>query len=102
MAMTNLHYKKTKLKQYNDKNSANFAKYTINSGRILLFNKPLDVLSQFTDQRGRPTLKNCIPITNVYTAGRLDRDNEGLLILTNDGKLQVKLTQPNNKTKKIY
>ncbi len=59
-------------------------------------------MSQFTDQIGRQTLKNYISVTNVYAAGRLDRDSEGLLILTNDGKLQAKLTQPNNKTKKIY
>lgn len=74
----------------------------ISSRKILLFNKPFDVLSQFTDQIGRQTLKNYIPITNVYAAGRLDRDSECLLILTNDGKLQAKLTQPNNKMEKIY
>ncbi|WP_342462750.1 23S rRNA pseudouridine(2457) synthase RluE [Arsenophonus apicola] len=100
--MTNLHHKKSKSKQYHDKNSANFVKHTINSRRILLFNKPFDVLSQFTDHIARQTLKNYIPVTNVYAAGRLDRDSEGLLILTNDGKLQAKLTQPNNKMKKIY
>ncbi|HGJ5898789.1 23S rRNA pseudouridine(2457) synthase RluE [Arsenophonus apicola] len=100
--MTNLHHKKSKSKQHHDKNSVNFVKHTINSRRIILFNKPFDVLSQFTDQIGRQTLKNYISVTNVYAAGRLDRDSEGLLILTNDGKLQAKLTQPNNKTKKIY
>lgn len=102
MAMTNLHHKKSKSKQHHDKNSVNFVKHTINSRRIILFNKPFDVLSQFTDQIGRQTLKNYISVTNVYAAGHLDRDSEGLLILTNDGKLQAKLTQPNNKTKKIY
>ncbi|PAV01261.1 23S rRNA pseudouridine(2457) synthase [Arsenophonus sp. ENCA] len=100
--MTNLQHKKSKSKQYHDKNSANFVKHMISSRKILLFNKPFDVLSQFTDQIGRQTLKNYIPITNVYAAGRLDRDSEGLLILTNDGKLQAKLTQPNNKMEKIY
>ncbi|MFS1539958.1 MAG: pseudouridine synthase [Candidatus Phlomobacter fragariae] len=57
---------------------------------------------KFTNQIGRQTLKNYIPITNAYIAGRLARDSDGLLILANDGKLQAKLTPPNNKTKKIY
>lgn len=70
--------------------------------KIVLFNKPFDVLSQFTDGGNRPTLADYISEKEVYAAGRLDRDSEGLLLLTNDGKLQAKLTQPKQKTSKTY
>lgn len=70
--------------------------------RIVLFNKPFNVLSQFTDENKRSTLKQYIDIPEIYAAGRLDFDSEGLLVLTNDGQLANKLTSPKHKTSKTY
>ena len=70
--------------------------------KLLLFNKPFGVLSQFTDESGRETLADYIAIKNVYAAGRLDKDSEGLLLLTDDGALQDKIAHPKKKLSKHY
>jgi 23S rRNA pseudouridine2457 synthase len=73
--------------------------------RVILLNKPFGVLSQFTDAKSptpRPTLSSFVDVPGVYPAGRLDRDSEGLLVLTDDGKLQARIADPKNKMSKTY
>lgn len=70
--------------------------------KLVLFNKPYGVLTQFTDSNNRPTLAQYIPIKEVYPAGRLDKDSEGLVVLTDDGQLQHQISNPQHKLKKTY
>jgi len=70
--------------------------------KLIAFNKPMDVLSQFTDDGHWPGLKRYLDMPGMYPAGRLDRDSEGLLLLTNDGILQARLTDPASATPKTY
>ena len=74
--------------------------------RLIALNKPFDMLSQFTDRGSggspRRTLSDVVDVKGVYPAGRLDRDSEGLLLLTDDGKLQARIAHPKNKLAKTY
>ena len=69
---------------------------------LVLLNKPCGVLSQFRDEAGRSTLADLVTLKNVYPVGRLDRDSEGLVLLTDDGRLQARISQPKSKTPKTY
>lgn len=69
---------------------------------LIAFNKPMNVLSQFTDEGGWPGLKRFVDVPGVYAAGRLDRDSEGLLLLTDNGKLQAQISSPKAKLPKTY
>lgn len=70
--------------------------------RLILFNKPFHVLCQFTDESGRATLARYVPVPDVYAAGRLDFDSEGLVVLTDAGWLQRIIADPRHKLPKTY
>jgi len=74
----------------------------VTASRTLAFYKPYGVLSCFTDPSGRPTLAGYIPVPDIYPAGRLDYDTEGLLLLTSDGALAHHITDPRHRLPKVY
>lgn len=69
---------------------------------LIAFNKPFGVITKFTPEPGRRTLADYIKVANVYPAGRLDTDSEGLLLLTDDGALQARIADPRHKLAKVY
>jgi len=75
---------------------------TTTLSRLILFNKPYGVLSQFTPEGRWRSLAEFIPLKDVYVAGRLDADSEGLLLLTDDGRLQAQIAEPRHKLEKTY
>ena len=79
-----------------------FAAMETRTPRTIIFNKPYGVLPCFTDSEGRPTLADYIDLPGVYAAGRLDRDSEGLMLLTSDGALAHRVTDPIHKLPKVY
>lgn len=74
----------------------------VRNARLVLFNKPYGVLTQFTPADGHAALSDFIPLAGVYPAGRLDADSEGLVVLTDDGQLQARLSHPRHKQDKVY
>ena len=99
--------KKISYQSYNKFNivhaNLNFLKImNLNKPVIILLNKPFGVLSQFTSDSTQKNLSDFVPIKNFYPAGRLDKDSEGLLILTNQGKIQSRISHPKYKLRKTY